>query len=155
MLFPSLTAREHIRLYSAIKNAASNQEVRVVCAYLDSVKLGAVIDKRVSTYSGGYLFDTVLLAIPCPLSMRRRLSVVLSLIGDPQVVFMDEPTTGMDPVSRRHVWGFIEKMKIGRAIVLTTHSMEEADFLGDRIAIMAHGIQAHPDNPHDPIIFGS
>ena len=79
---------------------------------------------RAGSYSGG---------------MKRRLSVAVALIGDPQVVYLDEPTTGMDPISRRQVWDIIEKAKKGRAIVLTTHSMEEADILGDRIAIMARG----------------
>ena len=55
------------------------------------------------------------------------------------MIYLDEPTTGMDPVSRRNVWDIIEEAKPGRAIVLTTHSMEEADILGDRIAIMARG----------------
>ena len=72
--------------------------------------------------------------------MKRRLSVVIATIGDPKVVFMDEPTTGMvylllfdcdligqDPVNRRHVWTFIERFKKDRVVVLTTHSMEEAD----------------------------
>lgn len=57
--------------------------------------------------------------------------------GDPEIVYLDEPTTGMDPSSRRATWDIIEAAKKGRAIVLTTHSMEEADILGDRIAIMA------------------
>ena len=56
--------------------------------------------------------------------------------GDPEIVYLDEPTTGMDPISRRATWDIIEAAKKGRAIVLTTHSMEEADILGDRIAIM-------------------
>ena len=56
--------------------------------------------------------------------------------GDPDIVYLDEPTTGMDPISRRATWDIIEAAKPGRAIVLTTHSMEEADVLGDRIAIM-------------------
>ena len=56
--------------------------------------------------------------------------------GDPAIVYLDEPTTGMDPISRRATWDIIEAAKPGRAIVLTTHSMEEADILGDRIAIM-------------------
>ena len=56
--------------------------------------------------------------------------------GDPDIVYLDEPTTGMDPISRRATWDIIEAAKPGRAIVLTTHSMEEADILGDRIAIM-------------------
>lgn len=57
----------------------------------------------------------------------------------PQVVFLDEPTTGLDPISRRHLWDLINRAKRDRAIVLTTHSMEEADILGDRIGIMARG----------------
>ena len=69
--------------------------------------------------------------------MKRRLSVAISTIGDPKVVFMDEPTTGMDPLNRRHVWAFIEEFKKNRIVILTTHSMEEADILGDEIAIMA------------------
>lgn len=69
--------------------------------------------------------------------MKRRLSVAIALLGDPKIVYLDEPTTGMDPISRRYVWDIIQDAKIGRAIVLTTHSMEEADILGDRIAIMA------------------
>src|SRR5205085_7840172 len=71
--------------------------------------------------------------------MKRRLSMLISTIGDPKIIFMDEPTTGMDPVNRRHVWSFIENFKQGRIIILTTHSMEEADVLGDRICVMAHG----------------
>ena len=81
--------------------------------------------------------------------MKRRLSVLISTIGDPKVLYLDgiinllEPTTGMDPINRRYVWKFIESFKSGRVIILTTHSMEEAEVLSDRIAIMAHGeIQA-------------
>jgi ABC-type multidrug transport system ATPase subunit len=93
--------------------------------------------------------------------MKRRLSVALALLGDPkvikplpnrlamlcmlsrfdagqpcmvQVVYLDEPTTGLDPISRRHLWDLIDKTKQHRAIILTTHSMEEADILGDRCA---------------------
>ncbi|KAL9439360.1 hypothetical protein AB3S75_024925 [Citrus x aurantiifolia] len=71
--------------------------------------------------------------------MKRRLSVAIALIGDPKLVILDEPTTGMDPITRRHVWDIIQDAKKGRAIILTTHSMEEADILSDRIAIMAKG----------------
>ncbi|KAL2492910.1 ABC transporter A family member 2 [Abeliophyllum distichum] len=79
---------------------------------------------RAGSYSGG---------------MRRRLSVAIALIGEPKLVILDEPTTGMDPITRRHVWDVIEEAKKGRAIILTTHSMEEADILSDRIGIMAKG----------------
>ncbi|KAK0588286.1 hypothetical protein LWI29_037212 [Acer saccharum] len=71
--------------------------------------------------------------------MKCRLSVAIALIGHPKLIILDEPTTGMDPISRRHVWDIIENAKRGRAIILTTHSMEEADILGDRIGIMAKG----------------
>lgn len=91
---------------------------------LEQVRLTGASRLRSSSYSGG---------------MKRRLSVACALLGDPHTVFLDEPTTGMDPISRRHVWDIIETAKAGRAIVLTTHSMEEADVLGDRIAIMARG----------------
>ena len=71
--------------------------------------------------------------------MRRRLSIAIALLGDPRILFLDEPTTGMDPVTRRRVWSMIKAAKRGRVIILTTHSMEEADVLGDRIGVMSHG----------------
>ncbi|KAJ3064546.1 ATP-binding cassette sub- A member 1 [Podochytrium sp. JEL0797] len=124
ILFEDLTAREHIELYAGLKGVPKNEWGVLFEERLKAVKLWTVKDVRAGTYSGG---------------MKRRLSLVISTIGDPRVIFMDEPTTGMDPVNRRHVWSFIEKFKEGRVIILTTHSMEEADVLGDRIAIMAHG----------------
>lgn len=74
------------------------------------VRLTYAANQRAGSFSGG---------------MKRRLSVALALLGDPGMVFLDEPTTGMDPVSRRQVWDIIERAKKNRAIVLTTHSMEE------------------------------
>jgi ABC-type multidrug transport system ATPase subunit len=71
--------------------------------------------------------------------MRRRMSVALSTIGEPNVILMDEPTTGMDPVSRRQVWDLIQKMKRGRVLIMTTHSMEEAELLSDKLAVLNHG----------------
>ena len=124
ILFDDLSAREHIELYAGLKGVPKKYWTELFEERLKAVKLWTVKDVRAGTYSGG---------------MKRRLSLVISTIGDPRVIFMDEPTTGMDPVNRRHVWSFIEKFKAGRCIVLTTHSMEEADVLGDRIAIMSHG----------------
>ncbi|KAL2924639.1 ABC transporter A family member 2 [Bienertia sinuspersici] len=97
---------------------------QVVQNSLSEVRLTNAAKMRASSYSGG---------------MRRRLSVAIALIGDPKLIILDEPTTGMDPISRRHVWDIIENAKRGRAIILTTHSMEEADILSDRIGIMAKG----------------
>ncbi|KAF4375889.1 hypothetical protein F8388_004979 [Cannabis sativa] len=96
----------------------------VIQKSLEEVKLTEAANIRAGSYSGG---------------MKRRLSVAIALIGDPKLVILDEPTTGMDPITRRHVWDIIENAKRGRAIVLTTHSMEEADILSDRIGIMAKG----------------
>ena len=71
--------------------------------------------------------------------MRRRISVALSTMGNPNVILMDEPTTGMDPVSRRHVWSLIQKLKEDTAIIMTTHAMEEAEILSDKLIVLDHG----------------
>lgn len=77
-----------------------------------------------------------------PLGMRRRLSIGISLVANPRVVFLDEPTTGLDPETRRHLWNILQdcKKQEDRAIVLTTHSMEEADVLCNRIGIVNNGV---------------
>jgi len=71
--------------------------------------------------------------------MKRRLSIAVSFIGNPDVVFLDEPTTGLDPDSRSAIWDILQTAKKGKCLILTTHSMEEADALCDRIGIMADG----------------
>merc|ERR1711998_320095 len=99
-----------------------------VALRLKEVNLTGAANISSGAYSGG---------------MKRRLSIACALVGNPKVLYLDEPTTGMDPVTRREVWDMIQKARVGRVILLTTHSMEEADVLGDRIAIMSHGrIQA-------------
>ena len=71
--------------------------------------------------------------------MKRRLSVAMALIGESKVIIMDEPTSGLDPINRKLLWELIQSYKLNRTIILTTHFMEEADALADRIAIMNHG----------------
>lgn len=71
--------------------------------------------------------------------MRRRISVALSTMGNPNVILLDEPTTGMDPVSRRHVWTLIQRMKQEKCIIMTTHAMEEAELLSDKLMVLNHG----------------
>ncbi len=71
--------------------------------------------------------------------MKRRLSVAMAFIGDSKVIILDEPTSGLDPCNRRSLWELIKNYKQGRTIILTTHYMEEADALSDRIALMKHG----------------
>lgn len=124
VLWNELTGAEHLYIYGRVKGLPAKQVAAQAEGLLDSVKLTSAAAQRTAAYSGG---------------MRRRLSVAISLLGDPLIVYLDEPTTGMDPISRRHVWDVIEASKAGRAIVLTTHSMEEADILGDTVAIMARG----------------
>ncbi|KAJ3446745.1 abc transporter a family member 1-related [Anaeramoeba flamelloides] len=124
ILWDELTAREHIRMFSGLKNIPKEDISQEVENRLNEVDLLDVGNQRVGGFSGG---------------MKRRLSVAIALTGNSKVVLLDEPTTGMDPVSRRHVWNIIEKAKKNRVILLTTHSMEEADILSDKIAIIAAG----------------
>ena len=71
--------------------------------------------------------------------MKRRLSLAMAAIGNPKIILLDEPTTGLDPKVRQQVWALIEKLKTNRSIILTTHSMEEADVLADRVCVMVKG----------------
>ena len=88
--------------------------------------------------------------------LRRRLSLAIALIGSPPVVFLDEPTTGLDPETKRNIWGLIDKFKRGRCVVLTTHSMDEADALCSRIGIMSHGrLRCIGENLHLKNVYGS
>ena len=124
ILWDELTAREHVRLYAQLKDldpAVIEDEVETRLA---DVGLTAEGDTAAGAFSGG---------------MMRRLSCALAFTGDPSCVFLDEPTTGMDPVSKRQVWDMIEEQKKDRVIILTTHSMEEADVLASKISILSRG----------------
>ncbi|KAI5074522.1 hypothetical protein GOP47_0010483 [Adiantum capillus-veneris] len=126
LLWETLTGREHLLFYGRLKNLKGAELSNAVDASLRSVNLfnGGVGDKRSGKYSGG---------------MKRRLSVAISLIGDPKVVYMDEPSTGLDPASRSNLWDVVREAKRNRAIILTTHSMEEAEILCDRLGIFVDG----------------
>jgi len=124
ILWQELTAREHLQIFAELKRIPKEEQEDQIAARLKDVLLVDAADKYAGTYSGG---------------MKRRLSVAISAIGAPQVIYLDEPTTGLDPQSRREIWGAIQRLKKGRVIILTSHSMEEADALGDRIGVMAHG----------------
>ena len=115
-----LTVEETVRLFrSFYRRGASVDEV------IATVQLTEKRSSRIGQLSGG---------------QRQRLALACALVGDPDLLFLDEPTTGLDPQSRRQVWELIERFKAGgRAILLTTHYMEEAEILCDRVAIVDHG----------------
>ena len=119
-LYPKLTVTELIDLFrSFYPTSRSTKEV------MDALELGERHNARSQDLSGG---------------QRQRLAVALSLVNDPELVFLDEPTTGLDPAARRSLWDIVEGLKAdGRSVLLTTHYMEEAEILCDRLAIMDHG----------------
>ncbi|CAH2052933.1 unnamed protein product [Thlaspi arvense] len=126
LLWETLTGREHLLFYGRLKNVKGSALTQAVEGSLKSVSLfdGGVGDKPAGNYSGG---------------MKRRLSVAISLIGNPKVAYLDEPSTGLDPASRKSLWDVIKRAKQNTAIILTTHSMEEAEFLCDRLGIFVDG----------------
>lgn len=136
LLWETLTGREHLLFYGRLKNLKGAALKRAVEDSLKSVNLfnGGVADKQAGKYSGG---------------MKRRLSVAISLIGDPKVVYMDEPSTGLDPASRSNLWNVVKRAKQDRAIILTTHSMEEAEYLCDRLGIFVSGGLQCVGNPKE------
>ncbi|KAL7618451.1 hypothetical protein Lser_V15G00410 [Lactuca serriola] len=136
LLWETLTGREHLLFYGRLKNLKCTVLTQAVEESLRSVNLlnGGIADKQVRKYSGG---------------MKRRLSVAISLIGDPKVVYMDEPSTGLDPASRKNLWNMVKRAKQNCAIILTTHSMEEAENLCDRLGIFVDGRLQCVGNPKE------
>ena len=126
ILYDLLTATDHMYMVGRIKGM-SEEELKVAvpeALAMMGLKKEDYHKKRVKELSGG---------------MRRKLSLAMAFFGDPKVVFLDEPTTGIDTVSRRNIWECLRQQKTGKTIILTTHSMEEADALSDNIFIMANG----------------
>lgn len=124
ILWGELTAGEHLRLFAKLRGVPESDIPALIKQKLAEVNLGNVENSLVRTFSGG---------------MKRRLSVAMGGIGNPKIIIMDEPTTGMDPVNKRSVWKLIRNMKRGKVFILTTHQMEEADVLADRVAIVVDG----------------
>jgi ATP-binding cassette subfamily A (ABC1) protein 3 len=124
VLFDYLTPKDHLRLFATFKGVPNNKIEKEVHKMLLDIGLIQQQDQLAKTLSGG---------------QKRKLSVAIALIGDSKIVMLDEPTSGMDTTSRRKLWDMLKRNKQGRIIILTTHYMDEADILGDRIAIMAEG----------------
>jgi ABC-type multidrug transport system ATPase subunit len=136
LLWDTLTGREHLQFYGRLKGLQGEALQSAVEEALRGVNLwnGKLADKQSKQYSGG---------------MKRRLSVAISFMGSPLVVYLDEPSTGLDPASRRNLWDVVKSNKRDRAIVLTTHSMEEAEQLCDRLGIFVDGQLVCIGNPKE------
>jgi ABC-2 type transport system ATP-binding protein len=120
-----LTGRENLQLMADLKRLSSGEGSRVVTELLERFDLAESAHKQVSAYSGG---------------MRRKLDLAMTLVGNPQIIFLDEPTTGLDPRSRRTMWDIIRELVAnGVTIFLTTQYLDEADRLADRIAVLDQG----------------
>ena len=123
-LIPTLTARQHLMLFAAIRGIPQKLRKQVVEQHVARLNLGEKVDHKAGTYSGG---------------QKRRLSTALAFFTHFSASFVDEPSTGLDPRSKRALWDFIENAKKEKGVVLTTHSMEEAEALSSRIGIMVNG----------------
>lgn len=131
---PDLTAEENLTLYARLYSVGRKERKRLIPELLEAVSLSEWRHKLVRTFSGG---------------MRRRLEIARGMVHSPSLLFLDEPTTGLDPASRAAVWEMIDRLRAekGLTILLTTHYMEEADQLCDRIAIIDHGKLEALDTP--------
>jgi len=129
-----LTGQENLQLMADLKHLGSAEARRLVTDLLERFDLAESAQKLAATYSGG---------------MRRKLDLAMTLVGNPQIIFLDEPTTGLDPRSRRTMWGTIRELVAdGVTVFLTTQYLEEADHLADRIAVLDQGhlvAQGTPD----------
>src|SRR5215207_6190381 len=131
-LSEKLTITETLQLFRSFYNAG-----REVADVIRLVQLEEKANARVGTLSGG---------------QKQRLAIACALVGNPELLFLDEPTTGLDPQSRRQLWTLIEEFRAaGRTILLTTHYMDEAEKLCDRVAIVDHGHIIALGSPHELI----
>lgn len=117
---PNLTVRENLRLIAGIYGRAAESADEMIKAF----ELGEIADTRAKKLSGGW---------------QRRLSIAMAMVSEPRVLFLDEPTLGLDVLARRELWGHIRALKGRITIVLTTHYLEEVEALCDRIGIMSEG----------------
>ena len=129
-----LSVQENLLIFTKLYGVPREKRARLIHDLLEAVELLQWADKPVKNLSGG---------------MRRRVEIARGLVHEPRVFFLDEPTTGLDPVSRTSVWGMLQRVKSQRdlTVLITTHYMDEADKLCDRIAIVDHGKLVALDSP--------
>jgi len=122
---PTMTGRENLEMTARLFGHGRTAAKRAAAVVIEQLSLGEVADRRASSYSGG---------------QRRRLDLGASLVGGPRLLLLDEPTTGLDPVSRCEVWDAVRGLAAdGTSILLTTHYLDEADELADRVVVIDHG----------------
>jgi ABC-2 type transport system ATP-binding protein len=127
-LYPGLTARESLRVFAGYYERPRDPD-----EVIEIVGLQEKRDARVRTLSGG---------------QKRRLDLGLALVGDPELVFLDEPTTGFDPGARRAAWETIRNLRsLGKTVLLTTHYLDEAEQLADRVAVLRDGVIVREGSP--------
>ncbi|XP_052331923.1 retinal-specific phospholipid-transporting ATPase ABCA4-like isoform X2 [Oncorhynchus keta] len=124
ILFKHLTVEEHILFYSMLKGTSQAEAQQAVNVMLEDLGLPHKRDEEAQNLSGG---------------MQRKLSVAMAFVGGSKIVILDEPTSGVDPYSRRSIWDLLLKYRTGRTVILSTHHMDEADLLSDRVAIISKG----------------
>lgn len=124
ILFDNLTPREHLEFFAAVKGIHPSLIEFEVMKTLRDIDLTDKANSSSKHLSGG---------------QKRKLSIGIAIIGDPKIVILDEPTAGVDPYSRRHMWSVLQNKRHGRVILLTTHFMDEADILADRKAVVSKG----------------
>ncbi|XP_064455078.1 ATP-binding cassette sub-family A member 17-like [Ornithodoros turicata] len=124
VFFPDLTVEEHLTFFGTMRGLTRTSLAERMASVLQTVRLSAKIGDLSDSLSGG---------------MKRRLSIAIAIVSNPKVLILDEPTSGIDPETRRELWDLFFSLRKQCSIVLSTHDMEEADVLGDRIAIMAEG----------------
>jgi len=117
----NLTVKENLEFFANIYN---NRDVNTINEIIDIFNLNEVINQRAKTLSGGY---------------KRRLSIAIALISKPKILFLDEPTLGLDVFARRELWNIIKKLQKNITIILTSHYLEEIENLCDRVAILSNG----------------
>lgn len=123
--YPFLSGRENVELFGNLHTMPKEKLKKNIEELFEKMSLREDAGRRLGKYSGG---------------MKRRINLIMALVHDPEIAFLDEPTVAMDPQSRHAVWDFIKELKQrGKTIILTTHYMEEADELCDRIGIIDHG----------------
>jgi ABC-2 type transport system ATP-binding protein len=134
-VYTYLTGRENIELFGNLYEMSKEKLKERSEKLLHILGLSEDADRRVGKYSGG---------------MKRRLSLIMALIQDPEIAFLDEPTVALDPQSRHAVWEFVRELKkAGKTVILTTHYMEEAQELCDRVGIIDHGKLIASGSPKD------